>query len=336
MHIPLFIPLDSSVSHLAKSKYYQEANTAVETYLPYAQKILNQNLPAQWCSFHRSVTHLPHSFQIRFIDGEPQLLLPLETAQIGTQKNMRAKLLLSQKSPPHLLAQLRPLSQEADKLRRFQNNFVISSAFYADSIWHYTHYWNGKTYKPRILMTLYEGDLVDFFKDPLSLQCLTERRHKLGALLALDLHRLHSKGLVHKDVKPENICINQAGYPRFIDFDICSPQGRLTGGCGTKGYSAPEALFAEKGWLPLPQADIFGLAMTLLFLEDPELFYPIHFAQKETKSPSLKTTVHEKIRQAQAKLTESPDPFRRLLANMLDADPEKRPPALEVYEKLKK
>lgn len=44
------------------------------------------------------------------------------------------------------------------------------------------------------------------------------------AEIILALEYLHSKGLVHRDIKPDNILINSNGHIKIADFGLC---GRL-------------------------------------------------------------------------------------------------------------
>src|SRR5581483_11939523 len=83
--------------------------------------------------------------------------------------------------------------------------------------------------------------------------------------VARGLARGHALGLVHRDVKPENILLDEQGAPRLADFGCVRDLGRsaLTepgSVLGTIGYMPPEQLDGE----PVDaRADVFALAAIL-------------------------------------------------------------------------
>ena len=79
------------------------------------------------------------------------------------------------------------------------------------------------------------------------------------------LHYAHSRGMVHRDVKPGNIMLSTDGEIRLMDFGIVSVPGDadLTVGgqiLGTPAYMAPEQIAGEKLG---PGADVFSLGAVL-------------------------------------------------------------------------
>lgn len=72
---------------------------------------------------------------------------------------------------------------------------------------------------------------------------------------------LHSQGIVHSDIKPENILVAKHFSPRLADFGASFFVGKLTHSfCGTLEYMAPEILFAEK---QDEKVDIWSLGILL-------------------------------------------------------------------------
>jgi eukaryotic-like serine/threonine-protein kinase len=90
-----------------------------------------------------------------------------------------------------------------------------------------------------------------------------EQALPLGLHLASALHYLAAEGMVHLDVKPENVVMGAP--PRLIDFSVARPAAaaaRLRGLVGTDAYMAPEQCDRAHGTIG-PPADVFGLAATL-------------------------------------------------------------------------
>ena len=78
----------------------------------------------------------------------------------------------------------------------------------------------------------------------------------------LALEYIHTKGCVHMDVKPSNICIRK-GRVLLGDMDLLVRQGELPKESDYT-YSAHECLFLE--YRALPSADIFSLGLSFLEL----------------------------------------------------------------------
>jgi eukaryotic-like serine/threonine-protein kinase len=85
----------------------------------------------------------------------------------------------------------------------------------------------------------------------------------LGLHVASALHYLSVEGMVHLDVKPDNVVMGAP--PRLIDLSVaCSVEAAasLRRPVGTDGYMAPEQCDPSRGVVG-PPADVFGLAATL-------------------------------------------------------------------------
>ena len=82
------------------------------------------------------------------------------------------------------------------------------------------------------------------------------RRHWVSfysAEVLLVLKTLHERQIIYRDLKPDNIMIDQEGHIKMIDFGfskrLSSTQGmRTLTNCGTLGYTAPEVINAQLGY----------------------------------------------------------------------------------------
>ncbi len=113
--------------------------------------------------------------------------------------------------------------------------------------------------------------LGDSPRAALSALCYERAVQWIGARLAEALYHAHSRGVLHRDVKPGNILIGQDGRPMLLDFNLAyvsseQAQQRCIG--GTLPYMAPEHLEAfargDSGEGTVDErADIYSLGVVL-------------------------------------------------------------------------
>jgi serine/threonine protein kinase len=90
---------------------------------------------------------------------------------------------------------------------------------------------------------------------------------RVGAEIAEALYHAHTRGVIHRDVKPANILLNGGDRARLVDFGIARLLGeareRMTQvgtAVGTLRYMAPEQLRGDDVG---PKADLYGLGALL-------------------------------------------------------------------------
>lgn len=78
--------------------------------------------------------------------------------------------------------------------------------------------------------------------------------------LASCLRIIHKKGIIHHDIKPDNIVFTQNGTIKIADFGIANKD------IGTRAYMSPEAFNWEVKSTNDPRIDIYALGVTLMEL----------------------------------------------------------------------
>lgn len=102
-------------------------------------------------------------------------------------------------------------------------------------------------------------------------QLTPEQSVTIVAKVARALAVIHARGILHLDIKPKNIVIDEQGEPRLIDFGLSrhehaySEQIPVEGLAGTLEFMAPEQARCESQNLG-PAADIFSLGGVLYYL----------------------------------------------------------------------
>jgi eukaryotic-like serine/threonine-protein kinase len=116
---------------------------------------------------------------------------------------------------------------------------------------------------------------------------------ELVATIAEALHYAHTRGLVHRDVKPANILIDVSGKPCLADFGLAlkdEDYGKGGGLAGTPSYMSPEQAKGE-GHLVDGRSDIFSLGV---------VFYELLTGRRPFRGDSLREII-EQVTQAEAR-----------------------------------
>lgn len=143
-------------------------------------------------------------------------------------------------------------------------------------------YWQSKRFLYIITSYINNGELLSLW---LKLNRLPLRLVAIYAIeMALVLDYLHNKGIIYRDIKMENILLDDNGHLKLIDFGLSKwlPLGdRTTTICGTIQYMSPEILSVE----PYTHAvDYWSLGILLWALLTGE--YPLNAAKDHIQMSS--------------------------------------------------
>ena len=122
--------------------------------------------------------------------------------------------------------------------------------------------------------------ILDFVEGPSLLEILLQRRRLRWSLAcdfarqaALGLHHAHLRGLVHRDVKPQNLLVDRNGHVKLLDFGLAMMREGEGGDefsmamifghecIGTPAFMAPEQ--AVDSLTADSRSDVYGLGCTL-------------------------------------------------------------------------
>ena len=150
----------------------------------------------------------------------------------------------------------------------------------------------------------------------------TETVAVLAECLGQALRAVHEAGVVHRDIKPNNILLAADG-PRLIDFGIAraTDDTKLTathaGVFGVPGFIAPERI--ERSVL-LPAGDVFAGGAVLTFAATGKLAF----------GGGEPVTVAYRVVHSEPDLDGLPEELRPLVAACLSKDPAMRPDASQL------
>jgi len=113
----------------------------------------------------------------------------------------------------------------------------------------------------------------------------------LGAQVAEALGAAHDRGMVHRDIKPQNVLLTERGEAKVADFGIARAGSSVTisktgSVMGTAGYMSPEQALGEPA---TPKSDLYSLGVVLYEALTGELPYtadnPIAVSMKHVTEP---------------------------------------------------
>src|SRR5918995_1109130 len=143
----------------------------------------------------------------------------------------------------------------------------------------------------------------------------------LGAQVAEALGAAHDRGMVHRDIKPQNVLLTARGGAKVADFGIARAGSSATisrtgSVMGTAGYMSPEQALGKPA---TPKSDLYSLGVVLYEALTGELPYtadnPIAVSMKH---------VNEPLRPPLELNPGIPEGMNALVTKLLAKDPEDR------------
>jgi eukaryotic-like serine/threonine-protein kinase len=156
----------------------------------------------------------------------------------------------------------------------------------------------------------------------------------IGAQVCTVLSHAHAIPAVHRDLKPDNVLVTEAGAVKLLDFGIAAilrtDVTRLTATgspIGTSRYMSPEQI---QGAQITPHSDLYALGCVL-----HELLCGQHPFSGGTEFQLMQQHVSQRPRPLRELRADVPQELERLVRDLLAKQPEQRPAdAYQVYQRL--
>lgn len=147
------------------------------------------------------------------------------------------------------------------------------------------------------------------------------RATRIGYQISEGLSLAHSTGMIHQDLKPDNILMSHQGSPKLADFGLAKRLAGLQGGpeglMGTPHFMAPELFRGESAG---PASDVYALGVTYFLMLTGA--FPFH---GKSLTSLMNSVLHDPIPNLRKLQPEIPLEMAECVNMLMAYDPKQRP-----------
>ncbi len=147
------------------------------------------------------------------------------------------------------------------------------------------------------------------------------RATRIGYQISEGLSLAHANGMIHQDLKPDNILMSHQGFPKLADFGLAKRlaglQGAPAGLMGTPHFMAPELFRGEAAG---PASDVYALGVTYFLMLTG--MYPFH---GKTLNSLMNSVLHDPIPNLRKLQPEIPLEMAECVNMLMAYSPDQRP-----------
>jgi serine/threonine protein kinase len=215
------------------------------------------------------------------------------------------------------------------KVSSANNPYIVNLVDFGVDSFHIGEINGNKQYA--VLEYASNGELFDLIKKTKS--GLKERHAKfIFSKILKGVQAIHKLGMCHRDLKPQNILLDEHFNPKICDFGFTTEtdSGKLHDYLGTQNYAAPE-MFLKRPYNGI-QIDIFSLGVILLNLVSAKIGF-IEANINDRYYRYIMTRHYKHYWEAVKKqIGELSDEFKSLYLKMVDFCGDKRPSIDEILK----
>jgi len=274
-------------------------------------------------------TEIPHPLEYCMTEQGMEFLIYLDEIGKGSFREVTKKIWVKESGESSIVAEARPISKEgtAELIAKMLKEAALFSSLYGELKKPACALFidSEGAVQPRLLSPCLAQSLTSYMEEkfPMSQDEVT----RIGKTLASALARLHRNGYCYRDIKPDNVCLDDGGRAYFIDLNPAPRIGEVSER-GDGAYEAPEIDRNKESCIATTSADIWSLGMLFLEMRDRALYNRLQGAVSKRIFQGDESRYNSILKDLQT----SSERLDTIIAQMLDWAPDKRPEAYFVAE----